>query len=1038
MAGFDDESEQRGPDFTRGGVLAQEQSPDNVDSANENQFKYPQEAQSPSGSQNGARWKQTANKILGRNKGFVFGAAGAGIVVAIAMSFFTLAIAPIAFLDGTMPDLNTAVGGFLMAHNSLTVSKMANTSEAVSGCKTLSITCKFRTMSKEQIARYRKAGFTIEVEGKTLLGRSKVKSISFRDTTYSSPKQFLEAKRNNLTLRTADLRANNGAYLATKTARFANAVLTRFGITKQKPGLSGSKADRLNQLLTASGSSEASQVSFRQVGEDQNGNPIYELDGDTQTDANGNRRTYSEAEKLSAEKALSYKPNAGLTKLRSVVSTTEFQAVAGAASITGWVDLGCSVYSMFGAAAVAAKINTTYDLVRFGQTIFPLIQSIKAGDETGTSDNLAALGELFTKTDDRKQIWNGSELVDNPNYGSSVMTSPLVAMSGDGKVRAVGSETLQFTSGMSVEKILGEAGELYAAFEQYVAKGTCALVQNWFVRGAGLVVGIAAAVASGSASVAGQIALTAGIMVAFYAAQAYLSNAIHGPDLLTAFNDGSTEAVGSALWLSLASIMGTSAASSGLVPGNVSETLGYQTAALNEANAEYAALEREDGQNNPFDVTNQYSFFGSAARQVGNVTNYGESPISVLKGIVALATGRTISSSDTAYATADLSAERFQQCADKSYATLDIAADAGCNIRYIMMPEDITRLQQDNSAMTVAKWMEDSGYVDKDTETGLPIGYTPLDTAQAQNAVMEFVTGTVDGIINQFYSFRSYGSNAVAAEYGKYLDFCAYRTIPYGDQFSNEQSSAINGVEEGWVTGAKCMEHSEMMSNFRVYTNLLATQQAEDEERPTVGQGLSTAIAANGSCPVGQSVSGVTRGWDRSGNQQPITLCAIPDTSMSVIPHWKDSRYEGTSAAGITQIAVNSEAAQALADAAQKAKADGVTLTASIGYRSLYEQCSIVMRSDNLGRNNPQVKEECPSWITPIPGNWTSTALYSNHMMGYSIDFTTASESWMRKCVKGNTDGAADNRCFGFYDDVMQSQGWDGAHFTYKPLASSL
>jgi|GEM_PF-6918489 len=201
------------------------------------------------------------------------------------------------------------------------------------------------------------------------------------------------------------------------------------------------------------------------------------------------------------------------------------------------------------------------------------------------------------------------------------------------------------------------------------------------------------------------------------------------------------------------------------------------------------------------------------------------------------------------------------------------------------------------------------------------------------------------------------------------------------------------------------------------------------ECNPDAG-GAAAIGTPSGSCPDGTStVNGITNGWDRSGNQKSIALCSIPGTDMSTIPHWTDSRYQGTSAAGVKEIAVNSEAASSLLQASQLAQKEGVKLSASVGYRSLYEQCSIVMKPGNLGK----LPSVCPSWVTAVPGNWSSTVTYSNHMMGYSIDFYQSSEDWMRKCEKNNLDGTSDGKCYGFIDDVYQSEGWDSAHFTYKP-----
>lgn len=1053
MAGFDDDSELRGPDFSRGDVLAQEQSPDSgtSDPANEsNPFGYPEEKQSPSQPQSGSRWKQAANKLLDRRKGLIFG-AGSALIIITAIAYFSLSLAPISFLDGIMPDLNTAVGSLVMAHNSLIQTKLLYSSEAVSGCKTLSITCKFSTMSKEQAARYAKAGFSIEAEGKTkLLGRVKVKSITFQGETYS-PKEFLEAKKTNIALRNADLRANNMSYLSTKTARFATWVLERFGVSKQKPGLSGSKTDRVNQLLTATGKSNPSEISFTEV-KDENGKPTgrYTVDG-AAPGADGKPVTYSATEVEDMKtKIAAFRNRPVLNKIQGIQSTATFQNLLKAASITGYVDLGCTLYDMVGAAAVAAKINTQHSLIEFAQPTFALIQSIKAGDETTASESVSALGTLLTKVDTRKQIWQNGKLIDNPNYNSSAMTSPLVQMSGDGKVRTVTTETTQFTSGMSVQDLLGGAGEAYTFLQQSITKAGCAIVQNWFVRGASLAVGIFAAIGTSGAGLAWSAGVSAVILGAMYAVQVALSNAIQGPDLQSAFDSGSTETIGSALWLGLAYEMGAQASSSGLVPGNTSEIVNYQTTVMDEVNSAYASMEKEDGQNNPFDVTNQYSFLGSAARQVGSVTNYGESPVSILTGIVALATGRTLSSSNSAYATADLTADRFEQCQDTSYSSVGINADAGCNLRYIMLPEDVTRIKQDNSALKVAQWMENNGYVEKDTLTGLPIGYVAPSSTEGQSAAEQFVTGAVAGVIGQFYNGRQYGTG-VAAEYGKFLDFCANRTMPYGEQY-NGGDNAINGVEDGWITGSKCMEHSEMLSNFRVYTNLLAAQESEDEEKP-VASGQSTA---NGTCPAGSTTSTqIIQGyWD--GSYQDGVFCIIDNTT--------DASLEGPDGTKIKdadlfsanndllqtndtgKIVVRADAAQDMVDLVKKYQEDTKksTFDVTFSYRSHNQQC-LMFYYTNYNKDSATYSK-LPSACTGLTQNQADalrvkmTGGYvmpkpfyqSNHESGHAFDASDL--GWVEKCVSGNYDGNdskyKSGSCFNFVPQHITNDekhvAWEG------------
>lgn len=161
-----------------------------------------------------------------------------------------------------------------------------------------------------------------------------------------------------------------------------------------------------------------------------------------------------------------------------------------------------------------------------------------------------------------------------------------------------------------------------------------------------------------------------------------------------------------------------------------------------------------------------------------------------------------------------------------------------------------------------------------------------------------------------------------------------------------------------------------------------------------------------------------------------VKLCAIPGTvttPSSATYLWKDSRFNGVTSAGIKEIVVADVASGTLLKAAQAASASGVTLTATAGYRSTFEQCSIYLRAHSR-------PAECPAWVPAVNGNWTTNTMNSPHIRGIAIDLVPQSKNWMKRCVGDSTDGAVDNRCFGWYDDVYQKAGWDAAHFSYRPL----
>ena len=258
-------------------------------------------------------------------------------------------------------------------------------------------------------------------------------------------------------------------------------------------------------------------------------------------------------------------------------------------------------------------------------------------------------------------------------------------------------------------------------------------------------------------------------------------------------------------------------------------------------------------------------------------------------------------------------------------------------------------------------------------------------------------------------------ASEIAHQQGKTTNF------EYATSHGEPNSFNINRGGKG-----RHIDHVFYSSEFNVlgWENLINTNtERASDHTPVVAalrmSGKPNDNVATGGCPAGTTVvDGITDGWERNGTKKQITLCTIPGTRVidsSATPHWRDARYKGTTAAGIKQIAVNADSAAALLKLAQDAKQDGVTLTATIGYRSLYEQCSIVIKR----YRRPGV---CPSWITPVTGNWSSNATYSNHMMGYSIDFHGGSISWMKR------NGP---RC-GFIDDVFRAQGWDQPHFTNK------
>ncbi|MEO7905303.1 MAG: M23 family metallopeptidase, partial [Candidatus Saccharimonadales bacterium] len=348
-----------------------------------------------------------------------------------------------------------------------------------------------------------------------------------------------------------------------------------------------------------------------------------------------------------------------------------------------------------------------------------------------------------------------------------------------------------------------------------VSDPVCKVVQNWFVRGAGLITGLALAFGSFGATLVPQAALAAGMFIATMTLQAVIDNALSGSIIGEGMEAAPVER-GAAVWTGMASIHAQSAQTRGMIPGTAKQIAAYN-GILNEVNNTYIAAERAES--GPFDINNQYSFLGSFSRSLLPYFSASKDVASTTGSVLSL-TGKSFASlfgSATSYA-ATLDEERFKVCDDVNYLEMGLAPDVQCNLRFVMPQPDLNRDVED-----VIDYMENNGYVEKDTTTGLPIGYEPPTPQQSQGFAMNMLNGVKDS----FYNSRNYGEGK-GAEYGKFLDYCAYRSLPFGKTF--DEGGAYGAVDEDWLTGKRCLGDDEMISNFRVYTMDKSVSEAMDED----------------------------------------------------------------------------------------------------------------------------------------------------------------------------------------------------------------
>ncbi len=734
-------------------------------------------------------------------------------------------LAPISFITNVADDLNDQLASLDIRNEHMGRNKIPSVErdKAIAGCRTLSIRCKFRTMSKTQVKKFEKAGIKVIGEKGGIFGnRIKPTEYVFENKSYG-PKEFakeINIKSGNSRIRYALRRGINMKYIGFSDKSFIN-ILDKFGISRKPPELRGTKEDRVKALMDRTGANSIDDLKFKPV--DKEGNAVpdgeephhYLLEGDT----GPNPRQYSKKQVGTMKKAIS--------GVQSAVRPTKLTGAAlKGLSVLGAVDLACSIKNTIGMAAIAQKVANSVQLAKYAMPVMSLAGQMKAGD-ISTADS-EVLGEFFMNPDNRKTISEiaGSSASDasvkdvaNPNYGKNAMDSDLYSMSTTGEVASNPVNTT-YSLGMGVSRLLSGVAFSAAIMDTILNVGsdndmTCRFAQNWFVRGAGVVVAAVGVVTSGGTSLVPQAALFGGMMAAFLAVNYALKSALSGSLFEGGMQDSPVER-GAATWTGMAVIEGETAKNRGMMPGNSKQIVAYNQL-QNSSKLDYIAMESQDV--NPLDVSSQYSFLGSFVRSIsGHFSSSANS--SSLSGILSLISS-SMSSAVNPQATyaKNIDSSRFTKCDDDIYKDAGIDADVQCNIRYVMPTEDLA-LDTDE----VARYMEDNGYVEKDTTTGLPAGYTEPVPSETQNFAMNLLNGAVDS----FYNDRNYGDTTAGKEYGQFLDYCAYRSMPFGQTY--EESGAFNAADPSWVDGSNCMKQGAPYSYFRIYTFDKTVNAAIDDE----------------------------------------------------------------------------------------------------------------------------------------------------------------------------------------------------------------
>lgn len=703
--------------------------------------------------------------------------------------------------EAFMKDLNDQLAATDITTDHLFKSKLKGLQAGASICgNVVSIRCKFGTMSKKQVAKFKEAGFIIEPEGD---GRIKPTSITFPDDDQgnpgkriTNPNELSDHLRGNPAAQSQIRRAFNPKF-AGITDKIANAVLLKMKIDKTSKIPSTDKVEDQEKAITQASEGTKGKISpegyetdkdGKKYVVDEHGNKIYE-DKDPGkfkelSDANLELRSKINEEIAGAA------PGAGaISKF--------FSNVGRGLRLTGSLDTACTVYNTARAVAALAKTARTLQEAQWAASMI-MTPADMTKDAAATQEITTFVGNKLTATDNNKTIKDNTTIkgVDNngnltyeekpnPDYGKTAFdargyklaayNNPLDASS------PLTAREQQFTAGGGLtgnlsgvlDTITSTLGLGNNKDGRKAIRGTCGVIQSWWVRSIGLVAGLVSAVGSFGATTA----LSIGASVAIGFAMPFLQAAM-GDMLAGTVASGKTKSVdaGNVGFVGSSHMLGKMAAGRGLKPSNLKTQKDYELVGK-EVQDSYVASETYEARKTPFDIKNQYSFLGSIMWKINPTILKSSASVSgALVSIPSILGTAVTSILPVANAAEVFNEERFKQCQDQGYFELDINADVFCNVRYI---ETNKQLAMDPDAAAI--YMETNGHIEAD-------------------------------------------GAAKSDAYKKWIKYCTERDDGFGETSSDEPE------DYDAETGKICMEESEQNDNFVVFTISKTVQDAMDSD----------------------------------------------------------------------------------------------------------------------------------------------------------------------------------------------------------------
>lgn len=654
---------------------------------------------------------------------------GGGLIAVI----FAPGITLLSLADTLERDLNSQLSAWDQTSNQLWRSKLKKTVNGSCGkvnvpvmpCRWASVPIKSFDRGIQQANNASDGKLTVDYDRRGAvwgMGRGKITELWWTEPSgqrhdLSDPKAFAERMKTDIEFRRAILVVHNPRFHAFKTQTALD--FYRKNKTSLSKKLNGSTEEEVRESKAQAVKGESS-VDFKQPTyvEDEEGNRIYS-DPDT-----GRVLTPEEVEKAQQQES----------KLASSPSTnTLLKNLAKGAMVTGALDTACTVYNLSRAVYTGAKVMRGRELIQYFMVFNTEAHAMKA--EMSTPETVKVASDDVMHMEPKNQVADETKMastpagqplpmIDNPHGGKTGMDSPVLAMSSgqDYPTKGFDASTQALMPGGGFSGTLGGINVAVAnalgASDPATITQRCQIVQNVFVRTGALAIGIAAGIGTFGASTAASIAGSTLIGFALPYLTAQLADMAAGNVTANLKGLGAVSAIamgGGLLYNGLAR-------SNGLMSMSPSRMADYQNR-KRETMVMYDEVDQLAAKEQPFDVTNKFSFAGTLARTslpvLTQIKRGGLGTVQSLGSIASLAATSILptTSADDERTTL-IRPDRYKLCNDPDYEALgdSVAVDPTC-VMVFGLPNEGMSIDPEENAL----WMVQNNEVVASSDTGEPV-----------------------------------------------------------------------------------------------------------------------------------------------------------------------------------------------------------------------------------------------------------------------------------------------------------------------------